>query len=91
MQIESESFWIGFIVAFIFVSLLGRISQQIAAARSRRSLPDRPMTIATTETPRQVIRTAANAQMAVIGWTILLLLLLGVIGVLIFYILWINI
>ena len=91
MQIEPQSFCIGFLVAAILFTLLGRIFQQIAVARARRSLPDNPMSVRTSGTPRQVMKAAAGAQMAVIGWTFLLLLWLGVIGVLILYLLWNNI
>jgi hypothetical protein len=81
MEIHQPSFFMGFVIGFLFSGYLGWVLQRIRQARIDMATPDRPMTVPTQRTPRAVMTAAAAAFWRLVRWLIVLLLSI-VVGIL---------
>lgn len=72
--IDGPSFYAGCFTGVLVAGILARIASRILIAWARRKLPDRPMTVQTQGTPRQIMEVAAGAALAALGWTVVLIL-----------------
>ena len=64
---------VGFFAGFIIAGLLGLILGNIRRENFNANAPNRPMTVATQRTPRQVIEDAERARFRLYGWRFLFL------------------
>lgn len=74
MYLDNGSFLFGFLFGFIAAGMMGWMLQRIQKARNAMRDPDRPMKVATANTPRSVMASAAQAGQTCITWTFFLLL-----------------
>lgn len=78
MNSDELSFLAGTIFGFFIAGMIGFIWNRIQLARNAMRAPDRPMNVATQNTPRTVMANAARASQTCMVWS------LGLVGFVIF-------
>lgn len=77
MLLDRVALMMGLLAGFLIATALGAIMQRINLARYGTFAPDRPMTIATQNTPRTIMHAAAQAARDLVAWTFALLCFVG--------------
>ncbi len=82
MIIDDVSFLLGLALGFLVAGIIGQILGRITKARNAMGDPDKPMKVATTNTPRSVMASAAKASQTCLLWSFILVLFVAVVFVL---------
>ena len=85
MHLDRDSLVIGLLAGAMIAGVGGMVLRRIRQAQLGMGAPDKPMTVKTSGTPREVMKAAAAAFRTCLFWTIALLLFLVVAGGLIYY------
>lgn len=82
MNIDDTSFVLGLLAGFFVAGVIGQLLNRINKARNAMAEPDRPMKVATANTPRGVMASAARAGQSCLLWSLALLLFVAIMTVL---------
>jgi hypothetical protein len=79
MIIDDVSFLLGLALGFLVAGIIGQMLNRISKARNAMGDPDKPMKVATANTPRSVMTSAAKASQTCLVWSFTLVLFVGVV------------
>lgn len=79
MNVDDISFFLGFVLGFLVAGIFGQMMNRINKARNAMGDPDKPMKVATTNTPRSVMASAAKAGQTCLLWSLALVLFVAVV------------
>ena len=79
MIIDDVSLLLGFVLGFLVAGIIGQMLNRISKARNAMGDPDKPMKVATTNTPRSVMTSAAKASQTCLVWSFALVLFVAVV------------
>jgi hypothetical protein len=79
MIIDDVSFVLGLALGFLVAGIIGQMLGKISKARNAMGDPDKPMKVATTNTPRSVMTSAAKASQTCLVWSFALVLFVVVV------------
>jgi hypothetical protein len=79
MIIDNVSFLLGFVLGFLVAGIIGQMLGRITKARNAMGDPDKPMKVATANTPRSVMASAAKASQSCLLWSFTLVVFVAVV------------
>ena len=79
MNVDDISFIVGFLLGFLVAGIIGQMMNRINKARNAMGDPDKPMRVATANTPRSVMASAAKAGQTCLLWSFALVLFVAVV------------
>lgn len=78
--LHGPSLCIGLLLGFLFAGSLGYLLRRVQEALHGARAPDRSMVVPTAQTPRTVMRSAAKAFRQYMMWLLVLILIVGIGG-----------
>ncbi len=87
-MIDSQSFVIGFISGGVIALVLGSLVSQIRKNRSISRRPSRKVAVGVKgeQSPREILRSSANASARMMGWIFVFLLSAGAVAVFLYWV-----